>query len=627
MTHKSDIMDYPSLQTLWCEDRPNSLQCLICRNPFTKDRSLIRTFKIQPHGTALERHSCSNIITLPGELIAIYDRCLGCLVSSKIEYITISHVWDSEVSKAQNAGRDTVPSTNAQTSAFTLPIKVYHGIFESLGKDHEIWHDYISVPQWTEDLKRPILRTIPQLYSKAFFTLVHLHDVPPRAVQSLRADASEDRIRGMTEICNGVWFRRIWTAMEYVRSERVRVMLEDYRIANDVEDLFLGEMAEVWAEETRRQGNVHNVERMTTDNNLVAWRLGPLKSIGALRETSFGHAFSLLSRRLCTQKHDFFYALLGIVKAELDESIDEDDRQACRQIAKQCLEVGDYSPLLMLPRFEARHRMKLHGYHDVRPWGLGQELSSSPIQNGLVLRPTNLTLKAEKIGIIKFARKFQSLAFDEPTMLAHLASIVLDYTGPDLVSFVSTLGTRMCGQNTQEILAHLQRCGKRRQLKTALLERYNSPRKTTWPIEGESGIKWIAEAIGLSDMSLTDKAERMGGDTPLGFIRARGGTIHGGDTGAIIGVACQRCRETFLFRAALSKRPSGVLSALAYRIPGLDYGYSLKDGVGVIVQDEVIIGRMVWARPACECREIEDVELEYPDWEMPDPNKFSYGGR
>lgn len=57
-----------------------------------------------------------------------------------------------------------------------------------------------------------------------------------------------------------------------------------------------------------------------------------------------------------------------------------------------------------------------------------------------------------------------------------------------------------------------------------------------------------------------------------------------------------------------------------------DYAFSLKNGVRIIVQDGKIIGRVVWARPACDCHVVEDSELEYPEWEMSDLNEFMYGG-
>ncbi|KAL1622575.1 hypothetical protein SLS56_008686 [Neofusicoccum ribis] len=585
----------------------------------------MRTFKKRPIHSDTSDLTHSKVINVPAGAIAIYDRCLECLTSG-ITYVTISHVWDPEVSAAQDSGPTAAVAASAQKASYSFPLNVYQGIEDSLGKAVEIWHDYISVPQWNEELKKPILMAIPELFSHASFTLVHLHDVSHRSVLHLRGATPLDRIRGLTDICNAMWFRRIWTAMEYVRSERVNVMFDDYRVFNGTSDLFLGEMEEVWSDEIRRQGNVHEVEELVGTSNLVPWRLGPLHDIRILKQTSFGHAFSLLSRRICTKKHDFFYALLGIVKADMDQ-VDGNDREACRQIAAKCMEADDYSPILMLPRCETQgHSHYHHGYHDVRPWGLGKQTCAPSIAHGISINSDTISLKAERIGSIHSAEGFQPMDFNEMEMFAHLARTVCRQTEPNLSEFVSTLGTRMCGQDTDEILERSEMSGGILLVESVYSDLLAPPKVFDWSAGDNSSINWLAEASGLSNHSLR-KAPKMKGETPLHFLRARGGSIHGGATGAILEIHCHRCHKGSLYRAALLKHPSKVQMATAYRIPGLSYEYTLSDGIGIIVQDGKIIGRMIWARPACECREIEEVELEYPQWEMPDPNTLDYGIR
>ena len=56
--------------------------------------------------------------------------------------------------------------------------------------------------------------------------------------------------------------------------------------------------------------------------------------------------------------------------------------------------------------------------------------------------------------------------------------------------------------------------------------------------------------------------------------------------------------------------PSIVYNATLYRVPGLQYERSLKDGVGIIVTEKRILGRMVYGVHACSCRNIELLELD-----------------
>lgn len=61
--------------------------------------------------------------------------------------------------------------------------------------------------------------------------------------------------------------------------------------------------------------------------------------------------------------------------------------------------------------------------------------------------------------------------------------------------------------------------------------------------------------------------------------------------------------------------PSFILDATLYRIPGLQYEWSLKDGVGIIVKDERILGRMgLWKTHACSCRTLKQIELDRADF-------------
>ena len=55
---------------------------------------------------------------------------------------------------------------------------------------------------------------------------------------------------------------------------------------------------------------------------------------------------------------------------------------------------------------------------------------------------------------------------------------------------------------------------------------------------------------------------------------------------------------------------------MAYRIPGLEYPFTRKDGVGILVDSQMkIVGRIVWATPVCAFEVVKEVVgVEVPDF-------------
>ncbi|KAF2135228.1 uncharacterized protein K452DRAFT_293381 [Aplosporella prunicola CBS 121167] len=74
-------------------------------------------------------------------------------------------------------------------------------------------------------------------------------------------------------------------------------------------------------------------------------------------------------------------------------------------------------------------------------------------------------------------------------------------------------------------------------------------------------------------------------------------TIHVGYGGRnrLLSLYCTTCQQTFVFWAGLFETPSNVKGSVAYRIPDLEYLFSLPNGVAIIVKDSRIVGRIVWA--------------------------------
>ncbi len=110
----------------------------------------------------------------------------------------------------------------------------------------------------------------------------------------------------------------------------------------------------------------------------------------------------------------------------------------------------------------------------------------------------------------------------------------------------------------------------------------------------------------------------------IAFVDSHGGTIHVGYAGlsCLFSVFCPSCHGTFVFRAGLFEPPCNFGDYIAYRIPGLKYHYSHSNGMGIVMKDGRIVGRMAWATPACECSETEKVKIKMLALPVPSPKPY-----
>lgn len=626
--------DIPDLEAVWSEENPDSLCCYECGRPFGTE-AVARTFSVlnQQESQDIDAPGESKCLTALGQRILFFDRHLGCMLPEKQRYVSISHVWDPGISDTQARGWHFPSAHDVDTRhrLFSSVLGIARGIAATTTQDsqrrrHEIWHDYLSVPQWQPALKARILRAIPDIFQRAECTVVFLGDIPTETIDALyHGQSTQERLAAVTRVCDAAWFKRVWTVMEFVRASRIKVMLRGHHVWDSGEDksgdVFLGELAEVWDREANAHGASHIEDMVRLGTTLVPWNLGPLRSARSLQKLDFASAWILLSRRGCRSIHDFFYALLGLLRAKVNEQLEADPTKAVLQIVTACLELRDYSPLLMTPTDEPyprRHewrRMTRDGFNDVTTFGLGREASPPDLYQESSLRSDFTvvpSLKMNKIGKISFVFKAPRHP-DAMGSWAQTAQTVLDFTGPDAHRFAATACCRlyhMPRDHVSRILADEER---RQELETILRGWYNGePDRNPLAEEFLSDARRVADLLHLTQPSPTHGS----GVSALTFLQMHGGTIHLGWFGGFIGATCEACHETFLYRAAFYKPPAQVRNAVAYRIPGLSYEFTSRDGVGILVNDDgVIVGRLNWATPACDCLVVpQTVEVSIPDF-------------
>ena len=87
------------------------------------------------------------------------------------------------------------------------------------------------------------------------------------------------------------------------------------------------------------------------------------------------------------------------------------------------------------------------------------------------------------------------------------------------------------------------------------------------------------------------------------FLREYGKAMEG-----IARINCKICSRRSVLRLTMWEQPTPDV-AQVYRIPGLLYDDTVPEGVGIVVQDQRIVGKMMYGTPACECRKAELVDL------------------
>lgn len=435
----------------------------------------------------------------------------------KTRYVTVSHFWHPDVSRLQNEYAQALALDNYsedETASVAhlvreVPARIYRGILDSLKPKEkqdallEVWHDCISVPKWCHERKGRIIQAIPELYSHAYFVVPFFSDLAPSSVQAMRhGPSTEERVRGIVDVCNSRWFRRIWTAMECVQSSQLRPMLQDYKLLEDFKAglPFYDEPNLHWEDEVRKTIREHVVRLAGVGRNVLPHMLGPLSPVRTrcLRGlmVPYAHCFILLSRRQATVPVDFIHALLGLTGpvVEFSKLPRNDLRKSVTIIAKARLRAGDFSPLFLMPHKRDAEGIRATGFDEFGMFGLGMQKSSPTYPEIILSGPGESTarLKAKSLETVTMAKRlWKNTDFGT---FHELARRVLDITGPDADVFAETVCCRFFGDDLKQVRESLGKENRRSQLQMHLEVLYDE-----YPgVNRRSATDYIAQLLMLN---------------------------------------------------------------------------------------------------------------------------------
>ncbi|KAI5920267.1 hypothetical protein F4810DRAFT_723589 [Camillea tinctor] len=618
------------LRSLWFGFGTDSVEqlavCCECGLLIQSEETLARTFALQHPDNIQNPRVTTAHIAVPtlSQVILVYSRHLECLFRAA-RYVAVSHVWHPAALELA-----TVNVHHDAQMILGISTRIALGLAAHVPANTEIWHDYISVPQWQPTLKERIIEAIPRIFGRAEFTVAYLSDIDQETLCSMRRGVwLSDRVQGISTLCSSRWFSRVWTAMELVVSRKIRAMLQDFTLLEDprpqsdfVEDIFTA-----WSTEVRKIQDTRYLEGIARiGDNLVPWQLGPLELVRDMRRggqrAPFGVAHELLARRCVTVPRDYLRAFVTVSLSDLTEpELSTNMQEALLQIAMSCIEKNDYSPLFMIPKptrdpHAPASNPRLEGYMDFQSFGIGHVIKPAPAGNITITNRVPV-VRMENLGGIRAAEVFE---WSRPPkhVLAQVVDFVLRFTGSDAEAFVDALAVRLYAQSRRGILEHLAGGSRTAELREALeaLRREANPEIRARIVDA------VAALLCLDSAAVSNPLIR--GASPLEFMETHGRRIHLGGAAAVVAAECPRCCRWFLLRVGMLRPLGEVLGATAYRVPGLQYRFSHEGGMGVLLNGRAIVARFVWGTPTCECAKLEEVpvQLELP---LPQPNECKYG--
>jgi hypothetical protein len=615
--------------------------CHTCHGSFVEEPP-IRTFAFEEESISPRKEAVA---------IRIFNRHLACLKADSALFVPISHFWHDSIRTANASG-------SHHDAAAAVLIRTLEAIREGSADSYplgvEFWHDYFSVPQWELSTKEQLLVLLPTIYSSAREILVHLSDVPQASVSWFVSgrDMNEENMSltqvykctpPIIDIFKSEWMQRMWVVLEYYQCQQACIMdcsNKIWRVKDPLSDSppFLRDTfprvvnGALWLLKlSGRWGSTLSYFLSLEGSNLEA----PAKLHSKHQKLCIGEALALIEGRQSQVVRDRFLAICIMscpnLMAQDLETIPEDDTDTCLWVWSRALAEGDYSPLLLQSRFN-------ESVPDTKPgmptwllgsrgmntakWFLGSQ--HKPPRHIPTVQGHRITACLHLVGIIETTHCLPVEHTGEATGV--------DWIIRGLVTMHMAEGRTLSVAQLIETLDRIfplsvraQKVAKdsgmalsyddRRARDPGLEQKLTSELAKYWPLPGaeDANNDTLTAAQQIIDLLEFDKcisSSFQNRHDRLAFSFSDASErrfLSEADGEPICEVRCPRCRMVNLFRLDLDE--TAVIGDAVYRIPDLSYEGSLENGVGLVLRDGRVTGRMVCGPPACLCEIPEVVEI------------------
>jgi hypothetical protein len=567
--------------------------CTVCGGRFEENGSPpIRTVSYEIPFPDLKHHH-----------FRVHNRHLDCMQQEKVKYICISHAWHKDIAVANETGKSTA---DASIRVMEILVKVVDAAVASFRLEYgtvEVWHDFFSVPQWDHATKEKLLLHLPSIFASCSACLVHLDNFPLQSVKRLFLEEPSDKDFSdiMETFFKSRWFRRMWVVLEYIQCDEVHLLTSDFHVFF-YESGTNGSFSELWDWFLSKKGHL-NGSKLVDIYSRVHVREYRRNRPSRL---TYAEAFSMVAGKQCSIHRDRFLAMCGFLHlgshADVSSQIPDDSAGACRWVACKCLEAGDYTPLLLVPFSRSYREREIPGFS----WLVGHEriidlqgnelgpLKSAPDEKSII-RDNKVRPCMEHVGSIEDIREIVRCGNERSEEFLTVVEYIREWHGCSARSFVSAIG-RIYHFGSSSNASDRSLFG------SFVSENPDFERRL---------LTLLQNLQSLSDQELEDRlrcishlAELLG----LAFDKKALRDWNAGNTVCL--VRCHHCGMSSTFRLYLYRGKPIEKQLQVYRIPGLQYGGSYQNGVGLVISDKRIVGRMMYGVPACDCKLMQIVEIE-----------------
>jgi hypothetical protein len=245
---------------------------------------------------------------------------LKCLGASNIRYLPVSHPWHSSVAEAY-----ALCTFNAKASqtCYEVPIRTLMAVQRRFGPGYMLWHDYLSIPQWQDDLRgTAILPQIFKIFEASGCSILHLEQHPPSEIVSTPTLEMIGRHNaGLQQFFTAHLFTRLWPIVEFDRAGEAYIMSDEYHILEPKFTTFVNKILDA---------------KMIGDSNTPTGNDATLQWIAHLplfirerqEKKCFGYTFDMIANLGCRSFRDKFIGaseLLGVPEYPQELPVDVPD--------------------------------------------------------------------------------------------------------------------------------------------------------------------------------------------------------------------------------------------------------------------------------------------------------------
>lgn len=339
---------------------------------------------------------------------------------------------------------------------------------------------------------------------------------------------------------------------------------------------------------------------------------------------TLGWAIGILGHRKCQYTRDYFLALGKMLdfRPEQDPLVLIENRfEYFFSLATFALQEGDYSPLLFIPSLgeDSDPRapwLRGHTTGTWKLWDMGRchrKATSQPIIRDSMIQP-----QLQTVGVIE-SFEYYDFGGDAESVMDYVVSKVVRASGRDAQALCEAVD-RIFPRNEEKAVNMEWKDSKQEDVSSlvsrydldkiqGLLEKYGPLLDMTPEQEITQQrfkiAKKLIRALKLSKEGKHARESRLelaAGEADW-FLREYGTPMEG-----ISQIRCKICGRWSVFRLVMWGEPTPDV-AQVYRIPGLLYDENVPDGIGIVVERDRIIGKMIYGTPACRCCQSEFVKL------------------